>query len=102
MALCMGISGYFTYIIQKEKIEDDPRALAPVICLLLYVCTSMIGMLTIPWTMTAELFPTEIRGIAQSISYAMANILMFAAVQSYRSLTDFLGGNLSFFQINIT
>lgn len=52
----------------------------------------MVGMLTIPWTMTAELFPTEIRGIAHSISYSIANLLMFAALQSYRSLQDFLGG----------
>lgn len=52
----------------------------------------MVGMLTIPWTMTAELFPTEIRGIAHSISYSMANLLMFAALQSYRSLQAFLGG----------
>lgn len=42
--------------------------------------------------MTAELFPTEIRGIAHSISYSMANLLMFAALQSYRSLQAFLGG----------
>lgn len=56
----------------------------PVLCLLLYVCSSMIGLLTIPWTMTAELFPNEIRGVGHSISYSMANILMFIAVQSYR------------------
>lgn len=52
----------------------------------------MIGMLTIPWTMTAELFPTEIRHIAHSISYSMANMLMFGAVQSYFGLIEFLGG----------
>lgn len=56
----------------------------------------MVGMLTIPWTMTAELFPTEIRGIAHSISYSIANLLLFAALQSYRSLQDFLGGMYSF------
>lgn len=56
----------------------------PVLCLLLYVCFSMIGLLTIPWTMTAELFPNEIRGVAHSISYSMANILMFIAIQVYR------------------
>lgn len=74
----------------------------PVACLLLYVCTSMVGMLTIPWTMTAELFPTEIRGMAHSISYSIANILMFAAVQSYRNLTQFLGGKLAFETIQTT
>lgn len=90
MAVCMVVSGYYTMRINNG---DSTGNWIPVVCLLLYVCTSMIGMLTIPWTMTAELFPTEIRGIAQSFSYAMANVLMFAAVQSYRGLTDFLGGS---------
>jgi hypothetical protein len=58
----------------------------------------MVGMLTIPWTMTAELFPTQIRGIAHSISYSIANMLMFIAVQSYRNLTEFLGGEMIIFK----
>ncbi|PBC27748.1 facilitated trehalose transporter Tret1 [Apis cerana] len=90
MTLCMGVSGYFTYLIKNG---DRSGNWVPVLCLLLYVCTSMVGMLTIPWTMTAELFPTEIRGIAHSISYSIANLLMFSALQSYRSLQDFLGGS---------
>lgn len=40
----------------------------------------------------AELFPNEIRGIGHSISFSIANILMFLAVQSYRTLLDVLGG----------
>lgn len=59
----------------------------PVIALLSYVAFSMFGLLTIPWTMTAELFPTAIRGIAHSISYSTANIVMFLAIQCYRPLT---------------
>ncbi|XP_014477197.1 PREDICTED: facilitated trehalose transporter Tret1-like [Dinoponera quadriceps] len=90
MAVCMTVSGYFTLNIKNG---DRSGYWVPVLCLLLYVCTSMVGMLTIPWTMTAELFPTEIRGIAHSISYSMANLLMFAALQSYRSLQNFLGGS---------
>lgn len=90
MAACMSISGYFTLRIHQG---DRSGYWVPVLCLLLYVCTSMVGMLTIPWTMTAELFPTEIRGIAHSISYSMANLLMFSALQSYRFLQDFLGGS---------
>ncbi|XP_053990061.1 facilitated trehalose transporter Tret1-like [Hylaeus volcanicus] len=90
MAICMTVSGYFTLLIRDG---DRSGYWVPVLCLLLYVCTSMVGMLTIPWTMTAELFPTEIRGIAHSISYSIANLLMFAALQSYRSLQGFLGGS---------
>ncbi|XP_012261501.1 facilitated trehalose transporter Tret1-2 homolog isoform X2 [Athalia rosae] len=91
MAVCMSVSGYFTWTIKTDPASGGRWV--PVVCLLLYVCTSMVGMLTIPWTMTAELFPTEIRGIAHSISYSLANVLMFAAVQSYRDLSSALGGS---------
>ncbi|KAG8039605.1 hypothetical protein G9C98_008248 [Cotesia typhae] len=90
MAVCMSVSGYFTLQIKNGSESGN---WVPVLGLLLYVCTSMIGMLTIPWTMTAELFGSEIRGVAQSVSYAMANVLMFAAVQSYRDLSTLLGGS---------
>ncbi|XP_063699351.1 facilitated trehalose transporter Tret1-2 homolog isoform X2 [Culicoides brevitarsis] len=88
MAICMAFSGLATYMI---KTGHDTPSWIPVIFLLLYVCTSMIGLLTIPWTMTAELFPNEIRGIAHSISYSLSNIFMFAAVQTYRPFQAFLG-----------
>ena len=94
MAACMFVSGYYTLQIKEG---EEGLGWVPVVCLLLYVCTSMVGMLTIPWTMTAELFPTEIREIAHSVAYSMANILMFAAVQSYRSLTEIFGGKKNFF-----
>lgn len=81
MAACMFVSGLVTMWIKQGNKE---MAWVPVMCLLLYVCCSMLGLLTIPWTMTAELFPTDIRGIAHSLSYSMANLLMFAAIQSYR------------------
>lgn len=58
----------------------------------MYVVTSMIGLLPIPWTMTAELFPIEIRGVAHSIAYSIANLLMFASVQSYVSLVRIFNG----------
>ncbi|KFB53723.1 AGAP009745-PA-like protein [Anopheles sinensis] len=89
MAICMFVSGLFTLWIKEGT---TTLTWIPVVGLLLYVCSSMIGLLTIPWTMTAELFPTDIRGIAHSISYSMANLLMFFAVQSYRTITDLLGG----------
>lgn len=64
----------------------------PVAMLLLYVVTSMIGMLPIPWTMTAELFPLEIRGVAHSIAFSIANLLLFASVQSYWTLDEIFHG----------
>lgn len=104
--MCMFVSGLYTLWISEGMPSTIPYALffnfiftgtttltwVPVVFLLLYVVTSMIGLLPIPWTMTAELFPLEIRGVAHSIAYSMANILMFASVQSYRTLEHICGG----------
>ncbi|GLH06723.1 Facilitated trehalose transporter Tret1-2 homolog [Gryllus bimaculatus] len=89
MAACMGVSGYFTLHLRNG---GEHGAWVPVACVLLYVCTSMIGFLNIPWTMTAELFPTEIRGIAHGIVISVAHLIMFGAVWSYRSLLLIFGG----------
>ncbi|XP_017782106.1 PREDICTED: facilitated trehalose transporter Tret1-like [Nicrophorus vespilloides] len=90
IALCMGVSGLFTYWINNG---ESTQTWVPVVLLLMYVLTSMIGLLPIPWTMTAELFPLEIRGIAHSISYSLANILMFFSLQMYRPLKSIMGGS---------
>lgn len=90
MAACMFVSGWFTLWIMQGTTTHN---WVPVVCLLLFVAFSMFGLLTIPWTMTAELFPTSIRGIAHSISYSTANILMFFAIKSYRPMTQLLGGS---------
>lgn len=106
MAVCMFLSGLVTLWIKQGKLHTNAFARLqclreqltksycfpgnkdlswiPVMCLLLYVCCSMLGLLTIPWTMTAELFPADIRGIAHSLSYSMANLLMFFAIKSYQ------------------
>lgn len=89
MAIFMFISGASTIWIKQGATY---LSWVPVVCLLLFVCASMVGLLMIPWTMTAELFPTAIRGIGHTLSFSIANILMFAAVQSYRTLLNVLGG----------
>jgi MFS family permease len=52
----------------------------------------MVGLLSIPWTMTAELFPTEIRGLAHGVTISFAHIIMFVSIQCYRDVRDLLGG----------
>ncbi|XP_060533328.1 facilitated trehalose transporter Tret1-2 homolog [Cylas formicarius] len=89
MCLCMAFSGLFTqWILEGSSTQNW----VPTTLLLLYVITSMVGLLPIPWTMTAELFPIEIRGVAHSVAYSAANLLMFASVQMYYVLLDWWGG----------
>ncbi|XP_045466185.1 facilitated trehalose transporter Tret1-2 homolog isoform X1 [Harmonia axyridis] len=83
MGVCMLVSGLFTHWIKTGVTSLN---WIPVIAVMLYVVASMIGLLSIPWTMTAELFPIEIRGVAHSWVYSAAYLFMFFSVQNYHKL----------------
>lgn len=63
----------------------------PPLCVLVYVCSSCVGVLSVPWILAAELFPQEVRGPAQAAILSLAHIFMFAALQTYRELNAWLG-----------
>lgn len=89
MAVCMTISGYYTQLLMTGGIQE--KSIIPVICILFYVAISVIGMLSIPWTMSAEIYPLEIRGVAQGVTFSLAHILMFLALQLYPSFKELVG-----------
>lgn len=51
-----------------------------------------MGLLSIPWTMTAEMYPMKVRGIMQGMSVCIAHVIMFGVIKSYYSLLHWLGG----------
>lgn len=53
----------------------------------------MTAVLPIPFTTIAEMFPLSIRGIGHSVIFSIANLLMFAALQSYYTLNTYFGGS---------
>ncbi|KAK9875935.1 hypothetical protein WA026_011038 [Henosepilachna vigintioctopunctata] len=89
MALSMFISGLFTTWIKNGTTTWN---WIPVVAVMFYVVASMFGLLSIPWTMTAELFPIEIRAVAHSWIYSGAYLIMFFSVQNYHALEKLCGG----------
>uniref|UniRef100_A0A1B6MDF6 Major facilitator superfamily (MFS) profile domain-containing protein n=1 Tax=Graphocephala atropunctata TaxID=36148 RepID=A0A1B6MDF6_9HEMI len=89
MAIFIFISGYYTKEITEGHMEKN---IIPELCVLLYVSVASFGFMSIPWTMTAELFPIEIRGMAQSLMMAVANLIMFSILKVYPFLDEMLGG----------
>lgn len=63
----------------------------PPLCVLVYVCSSCVGVLSVPWILAAELFPQAVRGAAQAVILSLAHVFMFAALQTYRELNAWLG-----------
>ncbi|XP_063221139.1 facilitated trehalose transporter Tret1-2 homolog [Bacillus rossius redtenbacheri] len=90
MAASLIVSGIFTWKIFYEGAQGV--SWVPVVGVLLYVLASMSGMLNIPWTLTAEMFPSEIRSLGHGAVVSSGHLLMFAAIQTYLGLQALLGG----------
>lgn len=58
--------------------------------ILVYVAFSCCGLLTVPWTMTAEMYPDHLRDVGQAVTLLIANMLMFAGLQLYPVLRSVL------------
>lgn len=64
----------------------------PIFGILLYICMSTMGLLSVPWTMTAEMYPMHVRGVMQGMSVCIAHVIMFGVIKSYYTLLAWLGG----------
>lgn len=64
----------------------------PVIFVMVYLIVGGMGVIAIPWTLIAEFFPIEIRGMAQGLVVAISNLIMLGGFNVYMSFYDTLGG----------
>lgn len=46
---------------------DKPPTFLPVIAILIYILSSTVGFLTLPWSMIGEVYPAQIRGVSTDI-----------------------------------
>ncbi|KAI5706000.1 hypothetical protein M8J76_015834 [Diaphorina citri] len=90
MTLAMSLSGYFIHTDLHQ--QDSLLKFVPILCILVFITFGTLGLVTLPWMISAEMFPNEVRGIIQGPVMAWANFIMFAAIKSYLSMEGFFGG----------
>lgn len=91
MAVLIFMSGGISLLVKKQLLDSE-WLIVPIICLLFYICMSTMGLLSIPWTMTAEMYPLEVRGVMQGATVCIAHVLMFGVIKSFYFLSAILGG----------
>lgn len=62
-------------------------------CVLLHVSFSMVGFLQLPWIMSGELYPQDIRGVMSGATSCCAYILIFINIKTYPQLENLLTSN---------
>ncbi|KAF5284927.1 hypothetical protein FQA39_LY16882 [Lamprigera yunnana] len=93
MAVSMAISGLNTQWIQ---VGESNQKWIPLACLLLYIMFSCMGISTMPFLLSNELFPLKIRGVSYSVILSFANMMAFFVLQTYLPLYHVFGGSTNF------
>lgn len=85
MTLCMGSLALYLYLGTKT------HQWIPTTALILYILTSTIGFLTLPWAMIGEVYPIRVRGLASGLTTCIAYVFCFAALNLYPLMQTTLG-----------
>lgn len=68
----------------------------PLFLILAYIFTSTLGLLTIPFSMIAEIYPQKIRGFASGITICAAYTMCFIIIKLYPLMVEHLGSIFTF------
>lgn len=64
----------------------------PGLFLLLFIFTSTIGFLSIPFAMIAEIFPRKARGLASGLTISATYFMSFIAIKLYPTMIEHMSG----------
>lgn len=85
MAICMfGIGGYIAS-------GSSVASWLPVLLILAYIFSSSMGLLTLPFTMMAEVFPQRFRGLASGIAIGALYSMSFMVTKLYPTMVNKMG-----------
>jgi Sugar (and other) transporter len=70
--------------------EEVSMSWLPTVCILVYIVTSTLGFLTLPWVMVGEVFPADLRGVGGGLTTCSAYLVGFAVLKAYPSMRDVL------------
>lgn len=103
-ALILGICLYSSVPISESNLFVENKkdgSVLPIVCILLFVAFSSLGVLVIPWTLAVELLPVQIRGLCGGLMVSWAYILMFIIVKCFPYIIHFIGISIMFFFLSI-
>ncbi|XP_055839746.1 facilitated trehalose transporter Tret1-2 homolog isoform X2 [Episyrphus balteatus] len=63
----------------------------PVICICMYIVTSTLGLMTLPFSMIGEVFPQRMRGTAAGITISCNYTLSFLCVKLFPNMVSSMG-----------
>lgn len=90
MTIFMGILS--VYLIAKDRgYSMRDGGLTPVICVLMYIFTSTLGFLVIPFAMVGEVYPAKVKEILAGLTSCITYIFSSITVKTYPDMEAAMG-----------
>lgn len=95
VCMTLSISGLTLYLTLKHDhiLTDATYGWWPITALVMYILSSTVGFLTLPWAMIGEVFPVRIRGPASGVTTCMAYVFSFVVLKMYPEMKHLWGNH---------
>lgn len=77
--------------LNKHDVDVSGISFLPILSLVLFILTYNVGMGSLPWTVMGELYPSNIKSIAASVTTSFCWILGFLIVYFFDSISEAIG-----------
>ncbi|XP_011255977.3 uncharacterized protein LOC105251128 [Camponotus floridanus] len=100
MTISMSGLSLYLFLIENGTVISD-NGIIPVVCMMLYVFTSTLGYLIIPYIMVGEIFPSKVKDVLSGLSVAISYLLSAITIKIYPDMLTLMSmqGVFLFFAI---
>ncbi|XP_067006762.2 facilitated trehalose transporter Tret1 [Anabrus simplex] len=101
MAAGQIILGTYFFMYEQDKASVKDIDFLPVLSLMLYVIAFSFGFGALPWAVMGELFPSNIKAIATSLTASFCWLLAFVITKFFSNLADVIGMSYTFWMFGV-
>lgn len=85
------IGAYFVLSNEIGPTVTDYISWLPLMAILVYIIAYAIGLSTVPYVITAEMFPANVKSLASCFAHIYTGVSMFAVQKLYQVVADSIG-----------
>jgi hypothetical protein len=93
MTLSIGALAVYLTLTHDRILSHDAHGWWPITALVVYILTSSVGFLTLPWAMIGEVFPARIRGPACGATTCIGYLFSFVTLKLYPEMKHWWGNH---------
>nr|XP_018916628.1 PREDICTED: facilitated trehalose transporter Tret1-like isoform X2 [Bemisia tabaci] len=76
-------AGIYEYVFQDTPVGQKPYEWVPIVLLIVNIISGSLAVSILPWLMSSELFPLQVRGSMNGAVYVVGTSLMFVSIKLY-------------------